>query len=75
MLQTQEKDLLRITLFPKVNFLYLQKEYLVFVSTGRDKTFPIGAQINVFFSSLVFDSSLSIKIYIHTSNVQQLKLH
>lgn len=48
MLQTREKDLLRITLFPKVNVLYLQKEYFAFVSSGRDKTFPIGAQI-IFF--------------------------
>lgn len=66
MLQTQENDLLRIALFPKVNVLYLRKEYFVFVSSGRGKTFPIGAQIIIiFFISLVFVSSLNIKIYIY----------
>lgn len=77
MLQTQENDLLRIALFPKVNVLYLRKEYFVFVSSGRGKTFPIGAQIIIiFFISLVFVSSLNIKkIYWKTSNFQQLKLH
>lgn len=52
MLQTQENDLLRIALFPKVNVLYLRKEYFVFVSSGRGKTFPNWSSDYYFFSSL-----------------------